>query len=38
MSLDPVLQLQALSEMMKSAMDQYPAKTLMILGVAGDRK
>lgn len=35
MSLDTVLQLQTLSEMMKSALNRYPAKTLMILGVAG---
>jgi hypothetical protein len=35
MSLDSVLQLQTLSKMMKSALDRYPAKSLMILGVAG---
>lgn len=35
MSQGSVLQLQTLSKMMKSALDRYPAKTLMILGVAG---
>jgi hypothetical protein len=35
MSLDSVLQLQTLDEMMRSAMALYPAKTLMILGIAG---
>jgi len=35
MSLDSVFQLQTLSTTMKSALDRYPANTLMILGVAG---
>lgn len=35
MNLTSVLQLQTLDEMMRSAMDRYPARTLMILGIAG---
>ena len=35
MSLDSVMQLQAMNSMMKSQFDSYPAKSVMILGVAG---
>ena len=35
MRLDSVLQLQALNEMMKGQLEDYPASKVMILGVAG---
>jgi len=35
MSLDSVMQLQAMSEMMKGQFDAYPVSSVMILGVAG---
>ena len=35
MSLDSIFQLQALNEMMKSQFYTYPAKSIMILGIAG---
>ena len=35
MSLDSVMQLQALNELMKGQLEDYPAPRVMILGVAG---
>ncbi len=35
MRLESVLQLQALNEMMKGQLEDYPASKVMILGVAG---
>lgn len=35
MSLDSVMQLQAMNRMMKQQLSRYPVKTAMILGVAG---
>lgn len=35
MSLDSVMQLQAMNEMMKGQLDAYPVSEVMILGVAG---
>jgi hypothetical protein len=35
MQLDTVMQLQCLNEMMRKQFDQYPVKTIMVLGIAG---
>lgn len=35
MSLDSVLQLQAMNELMRGQLDAYPASSVMILGIAG---
>lgn len=35
MKLDSVLQLQALNQMMRKQFSQFPAKTIMVLGIAG---
>lgn len=35
MKLDSVMQLQAMNEMMKNQFNQYPIKTVMVLGIAG---
>lgn len=35
MKLDSVMQLQAMSKMMKDQFDIYPISTVMILGIAG---
>lgn len=35
MKLDSVMQLQAMNEMMKKQFNQYPIKTVMVLGIAG---
>ncbi|MGN0666528.1 MAG: class I SAM-dependent methyltransferase [Huintestinicola sp.] len=35
MKLDSVMQLQALNEMMKAQLDEYPVSGVMILGIAG---